>query len=81
MAALDAPHRFARLRSYRVNLRREIDRLEHLLAWGSGDALDVREARAARQRELRATEREWLELKATLHLPAERPPIKLAARR
>jgi hypothetical protein len=80
MAASDPAHRYARLRSYRVGLRREVERLTHLAAWGSGDAVELRQAREMRERQLQASEREWRELKAALHLPADRPPVKLAVR-
>jgi hypothetical protein len=77
MPSLDAQHRYARLRSYRVNLRREVERLTHLLAWGGGDAIDLRQACEARSAQLRASDREWYELKAALHMPPDRPPVRL----
>jgi hypothetical protein len=77
MPSLDVQHRFARLRSYRVRLRREIERLKGLLRFGSGDEIDVRRALEVREGQLRASEREWLELGHLLGKPAPRPPVRL----
>jgi hypothetical protein len=80
MPSLDVQHRYARLRSYRVGLRREIERLAHLSAWGSGDAVELRQVREARERQLQASEAEWLQLGHLLGKPAPRPPVKLGLR-
>jgi hypothetical protein len=61
-------------------LRREAERLRGLLRCGSGDEFDLRQALGARELQLRASEKEWHELKAALHLPPDRPPVKLAVR-
>jgi hypothetical protein len=68
------------LRKYRVNLRREAERLRGLLRLGSGDEFDVRRALEIREGQLRASDREWYELKAALHMPADRPPVRLGVR-
>jgi hypothetical protein len=77
MPSLDVQHRYARLRSYRVGLRREIERLAHLSAWGSGDAVELRQVREARVRELKASDKEWYELGCALGVPLPRPPVRL----
>jgi hypothetical protein len=77
MPSLDVQHRYARLRSYRVSLRREAERLKGLLRLGSGDEFDARQALAVREAQLRASEREWLELEHLLGKPGPRPPVRL----
>jgi hypothetical protein len=79
MPTLDPAHRYVRLRSYRVGLRRELERLAGLLARG-GDALDIRQAREARERQLQASEAEWRELSLMLGKPVYTKPVKLAVR-
>jgi hypothetical protein len=75
--SLDVQHRYARLRHYRVGLRREIERLTRLSGWGSGDAIELRQVREARERQLQASEAEWLQLGHLLGKAPPRPPIRL----
>jgi hypothetical protein len=64
------------LRSYRVELRRAIERQAQLIQWRSGDAIDNQRRLEELQVRLRSTEREWSEIRAMLGQPRPLPPVK-----
>jgi hypothetical protein len=75
--SFDIQSRRDNLRSYRVELRRAIERQAQLIRWRSGDAIDNQRRLEDLQVRLRSTEREWSELEAMLGRPYPTKPVKL----